>query len=945
MDVAGVPNIVDVTEDQFVLVNLSGKGLATGAYDVVKVSDVEIMSDATVTKFSKASSTKIASKLTVDGEEYSASHKAFYDKDVLDVYDQQLLTDMSYNIYLDQYGYAIGVDLFEGTKNYVFITGYDRGKSYISVKTAQAGAIFLDGRMEEITVNVTDTNKNIDRMDGVVNNACSDPYFELWGATSVTANGKLNENRWYTYTENNGVYTLKPCENMFATNLANGTVIKSAYVYLDDSLSTKGRAYGNDESIYITVEAGHVDESISATAKDAITDVNGLYTGVQNVEIELTADTKQQVPNNIYTLYDNDRYIIASIVLGEAQGSIANYAYILDSAKNEELRSDGFYYWQFDAVVAGEKVTLTAKTKYTSVFSGLRPFHVQELRYDGDYVTAVKDVDDSKIYTNNLQPIAKQDIYDVGHVHTGTNLMDISNGTGCTLGGTRINGDIVLEGRTLYTTNAYGTRDVGLALASDAKAVLIQYEGTSSNYMDNRTVSNCGSVSEAIGRLADRDTNKTGTQFKGRIVAVLNSAGVAQWVVIISDTPLIIGGGSVVNPGGQYDPNVVVTGANSFTVNYYDPAPVMTPSEVNALMIQVMEKYTGLTVKSYSYPVSNVMIFDDGTVFGAQAYVTPNRQVALMLNGTLLGYYNDNTAIPATTLKNLLGNGSYLVNQKAATSADITVVSGSTMDSISAAQMSDDVNIYTAYKISLTAGGNAAGTSYRGVVRYNNTVWPDDSYFAKDTQVQLIGSTPNFTNNSTQSAFRRFEEHLTGTALTEYVVVSGTTAQAANYTVTRDVEIMESTDMVRVIIDGTDYGLLNAYGTGVPFVPAAQDGSTTLTWCRAPKMHTSDGALLSSTTITTSDKITYTYKMRTDHAVNGVIELVRAAQVTGITSAMKMTVNGSAIDVSATTYLVAPGDVLTFASSVSVNGTPLTAGADGTYSYTVGATDTTITLS
>ena len=33
---------------------------------------------------------------------------------------------MSYNIYEDRYGNAIGVDLAEGTKNYVFITGYDR---------------------------------------------------------------------------------------------------------------------------------------------------------------------------------------------------------------------------------------------------------------------------------------------------------------------------------------------------------------------------------------------------------------------------------------------------------------------------------------------------------------------------------------------------------------------------------------------------------------------------------------------------------------------------------------------------------------------------------------------------------------------------------------------------------------------------------------------------
>ena len=52
----------------------------------------------------------------------------------------------------------IGVELFEGTKNYVFITGFDRNSSNLSVKTATAGAIFLDGTMDEIEVNVTDTN-------------------------------------------------------------------------------------------------------------------------------------------------------------------------------------------------------------------------------------------------------------------------------------------------------------------------------------------------------------------------------------------------------------------------------------------------------------------------------------------------------------------------------------------------------------------------------------------------------------------------------------------------------------------------------------------------------------------------------------------------------------------------------------------------------------------
>ena len=550
VDSSDVANITDITKDQFVLVNLSGKGLASGAYDVVKVSDVEILTDSTVTKFSKDADL-VVSKLTADGEEYSASQKAFYDKEVLEDYDLSLLTDMTYNIYLDQYGYAIGVDLFQGELNYVFITGYDRIRSNISVKTATAAAIFLNGDMGEITVNVTATNKNIDRMNKVTDDGTSgDNYFVEWGSTPATVEGNRSENRWYTYTESNGTYTLKPAARMFATTLTNmptdsNGIIKSAYVYLDDSnpvgnaaTDVKGRAYGNDDSIYITVEAGSVDTSNGA--KDAITDVNGVYSGVQNVEIEVTAGTMQQVPQCAYTLYNSDYYIIASIVLGEAQGSVQNYAYILSGAKSEELKSDGYYYWTFDAVLGGEKVTLEAKTKYSSTIEGLNPYTVQELRFDGDYVSAVEDVTADKFVGTDLI-VKGHDIYDIGNVPTGTTNDIAPIGTA-----KRISGTLRLEGRTLYTNYGPGvTPDKGLALASDAKAVLIQNEGTIGNL--SRKVTSCGSVAEAIGRLADL-SDAEGLQFQGRIVAVLNSAGVAQWVVIISDNPLVIGGGGTTTP-------------------------------------------------------------------------------------------------------------------------------------------------------------------------------------------------------------------------------------------------------------------------------------------------------------------------------------------------------------------------------------------------------------
>ena len=259
VDSEDVANAVDVTEDQFVLVNMSKKDRSTK--EVVKISDVEILTDATVTKFSQtgdANTEGFFTKLTADGEEYSASAEAHYDDEVLNLYDASLLTDMSYNVYLDEYGYAIGVDLYEGEANYVFITGYDRGSSYISIKTAQAGAIFLDGRMEEITVNVTNTNKNIDKLDDTNKDGVyDDEYYHEWGSRST--DGEYDLNTWYSYSvDANGVYTLRPVEGrMFATEYNFGTqpeyTINSANVRLNDSLYNNGRAYGNDNSIFITV--------------------------------------------------------------------------------------------------------------------------------------------------------------------------------------------------------------------------------------------------------------------------------------------------------------------------------------------------------------------------------------------------------------------------------------------------------------------------------------------------------------------------------------------------------------------------------------------------------------------------------------------------------------------------------------------------------------------
>ena len=183
-------------------------------------------------------SVRYVTKLTTGGEEYKRNVMAYYDKEVLDTYNDTLLTDNTYTVYLDANGYFVGVELFEGTKNYVFITGFDRDSSNLSVKTATASAIFLDGTMKNIQVNVTDTDKNIDKVHNLTGDARHNAsHFIKWstggysdlgnglqtGDSAWAQAGKYGEdgiydlNQWYTYTEDDGTYTLKPCVRMTKT--------------------------------------------------------------------------------------------------------------------------------------------------------------------------------------------------------------------------------------------------------------------------------------------------------------------------------------------------------------------------------------------------------------------------------------------------------------------------------------------------------------------------------------------------------------------------------------------------------------------------------------------------------------------------------------------------------------------------------------------------------
>ena len=490
VNVENVPEVEGVAADAFYLVRMSDKD--TAKLEVVDIAEPEAMLESTVTKFttSNENSRRYPSKLTTGGNEYKKSNRAIYDADTLDLYDADLLARSTYNVYLDKYGYFIGVDLFEGEKQYVFVTGYDMKNSNLTIKTAEAAGIFLDGTMDTITVNVKDTNDNIESMVTNKSNAESKEYYKAWGA--YLSDGVYLLNRWYTYTENNGVYTLKPCVDnngapmMLAAKTGNDPAdqlkMNCSKLTLNSVDNTSGerllegetmmystgnltdrRAYGEDESVFITVDVDDVSAKLNddLNVTKAITDVNGVYTGVQNIDLiterndrvvggyytavdtpatsadtadwwaELDSDgtptNNSYVGENAYAVYDKNHFIIGAVILGEAEGAANTKAYILDPVKYERYEN-GTYYWQFEAVIDGEIVTQEAQSKYASTIKTMREnqYEIVNLRYTDDIVTGVVELDRldrdgaDKIYGNQFNEIKsrqldedKESVYDV----------------------------------------------------------------------------------------------------------------------------------------------------------------------------------------------------------------------------------------------------------------------------------------------------------------------------------------------------------------------------------------------------------------------------------------------------------------------------------------------------------------------------------------------------
>ena len=311
--------------------------------------------------------------------------------------------------------------------------------------------------------------------------------------------------------------------------------------------------WGNDYSIYITVEV----DPVSLSTKLGISDVLEVYTGLDDVDISILdadhnglkggiydqnkygdnainngydgkTDGNKGDRSSVYIVYDDEDSVIGAIILGEDTRSSNDYAYILEDTQ-VEWKDGGSTYWEITAIVAGEVETLTIKSP-TRSFKTLQAdilkqleideSGMMELTYDEDgYVIDAVHVEDdtgvdTPVYDNgDFGDVMDPDDFDVYDMEWGAGLTG-TNGTA--------NFDKESHGRTL----AGKSGDRGIRIDTN-QYVYVVWREYSENAKEYDTVYRRFTDMDAAINALEKEGN-----FTGWVSGVLNDRGNAEYLVI-----------------------------------------------------------------------------------------------------------------------------------------------------------------------------------------------------------------------------------------------------------------------------------------------------------------------------------------------------------------------------------------------------------------------------
>lgn len=281
--------------------------------------------------------------------------------------------------------------------------------------------------------------------------------------------------------------------------------------------------YGNADTTYITVNVDEMGGDV------VIDDVDNVTTGIKNVSIdvysiakakkEAKASSATNVSHGIYTVYDGG-YAVASIVIGDDGATSDKFAFLYGAAKKESYnKSEKLYTWVMDAIVGGEKTTITFKSELPSTMT--------DAAEAGDLYKVSYNKDG---YATEATPAQYDSDYvwvdDYAKDPTKKDIVKTTFGTS-----SQPKVDLTADGDTLWITEQGNNR--GIVLADNCPAVIVEQKTSSGNEVDK--VVEYASVAKAIKALDNYDSKTDGVKnFDGTIIVMLKD-GIAT-SVILTDT-------------------------------------------------------------------------------------------------------------------------------------------------------------------------------------------------------------------------------------------------------------------------------------------------------------------------------------------------------------------------------------------------------------------------
>ena len=342
-------DVADYLKDDLVIVTYAGSDK-----EVQTIKDPEVVSEVEITAYSTYGKDDnqrayMMKSVTAEGEKYSASADSAWDAEYLYDYSLSQMKDFVWNLYLDQYGYVVGLENVEATTNYAFLVGYQTGSDVLATAIDKALVIMIDEN-NNATLNVVEARDN---------KMATGEHTQLfnkgntWGAT----------NKWVTYEMDGDVMVLKTCvdEQIYDSNTSHP--VSKDYATLEGySVDASGTyttnyeyIYGNSKSVYVAVDADTSVNNGSGSSNGSIVKINGVSVGIKNTSIQKDATAPADAKGS-YVLYDSNGYVKYAVVVGE-DDSIADRLVYLTSGITEkyydsDLDKDIYVY---EGIIAGEQ--------------------------------------------------------------------------------------------------------------------------------------------------------------------------------------------------------------------------------------------------------------------------------------------------------------------------------------------------------------------------------------------------------------------------------------------------------------------------------------------------------------------------------------------------------------------------------------------------------------